>query len=89
MSAYSTSLILISIQDLTSWSENYDVYLAAGSAGADSDDTFSSGVWTSKYSLREAFKKSVTFFTLGGGSGSVFVTLFFQKHGLKWLNIAL
>ena len=47
----------------------------------------------SKKSLvREAFKKkSVTFFSLGGGgSGPVFVTLFFlsQKHGLKWLNIA-
>ena len=35
-------------------------------------------------------KKSVTFFTWGG-SGPVFVTLFdfFQKHGLKWLKIAL
>ena len=77
MSAYSTSLILISIQDLTSWSENYDVYLAAGSAGADSDDTFSSGVWTSKYSLREAFKKSVTFLTLGGG---VKIGLRFSLH---------
>ena len=43
--------------------------------------------------IREAFKKkkSVTFFTFGGGSGPVFVTLFyfFQKHGLKWLKIAL
>ena len=40
--------------------------------------------------LREAFKKeNVKFFTLGG-SRSVFFTLFFlQKHGLKWLNIAL
>ena len=53
-------------------------------------------VYTDNYLLlREAFKKkrkkSVTFFTFGGGSGPVFVTLFyfFQKHGLKWLKIAL
>ena len=39
---------------------------------------------------REAFKKKVYHFLhCGGGSGPVFVTLFFQKHGLKWLNIAL
>merc|ERR1711934_564843 len=34
--------------DLTSWSENYDIYLAAGSNGVSSDTTFNGGTWTSK-----------------------------------------
>ena len=38
----------IFIQDLTSWSENYDIYLAAGSNGVSSDTTFNGGTWTSK-----------------------------------------
>ena len=43
-----------------------------------------------KFGKESLQKKSVTFFRLEGGGQDrpVFVTLFFQKHGLKWLNIA-
>ena len=46
---------------------------------------------SSQFQFREAFKKkkSVTFVTLGGGQDqSSLHFFFFQKHGLKWLNIA-
>jgi hypothetical protein len=34
--------------DLTTWTENYDVYIAASGGTTDSQDTFSSGTWTSR-----------------------------------------
>merc|ERR1712110_993181 len=34
--------------DLTSYTENYDIYLAAGDAGVSSATTFNSGTWTSR-----------------------------------------
>ena len=35
-------------EDLTSWSENYDIYLAANSNGVSSATTFNGGTWTSR-----------------------------------------
>ena len=49
MTQYTIQIIeYILPEDLTSWSENYDIYLAKGANGVSSATTFNGGTWTSK-----------------------------------------